>query len=591
MTDGTPAASHGFEVGDRTALVGPSAVVLVEGSADPSFVDGLWRLVREDAAFGQITEFLVGHGLASLPSFAVVLVDGSVARVIARGSLGVVVTCGDGSIDTVDPGDALTWTERSVQDPDHAWLGPLPPLSAPMPTPPFELSTGRVPASWVVLRSRRSAGAAGGTAAVPDTTDAPPTEDPRLPSPGADPFNTGVDGEPHGASAGDAEVSAADPGEGAADDAESDGSDNDAQPGITVPPPPQVPAPPQLPPTPPAVPTSAPSAAGAGGSSETVRYDPDTPPVGDVGGQDSASVANGPGVLPDPAATLDEHPGTAEALQPTDASGPDGEQPVADEDDGLGGLFDATEHRPVSLAGVDEPAAGVEPVAGDEAAPGLISGVPAAPTAAAPAGEAAPPAVEQPSGDGVGDHDGMTISLAQLRAQQASDASGPPSVPPPPEESDRIEVVHAVSCPAGHLNPPLAASCRICGVDVPPQDYESVPRPVLGVLRFADGSERTLTRSMLLGRSPTVSGSLTGEQLPELVTLDSPSRELSGTHLEIRLEGWQVLAIDRRSTNGTTVQLPGRDPQRLHPGAAVPIVPGTVVDMAEEVQFTYEVVA
>ena len=50
-----------------------------------------------------------------------------------------------------------------------------------------------------------------------------------------------------------------------------------------------------------------------------------------------------------------------------------------------------------------------------------------------------------------------------------------------------------------------------------------------------------------------------------------------------------MLGVERRSRKGTTVQLPGREHQRLHPGEPFPIVPGAVVDMADEVSFTYEV--
>ncbi len=80
---------------------------------------------------------------------------------------------------------------------------------------------------------------------------------------------------------------------------------------------------------------------------------------------------------------------------------------------------------------------------------------------------------------------------------------------------------------------------------------------------------------------------LTGEA-PELVKVPSPLKEVSSSHLEVRLEGWQVLVVDRQSTNGTVVTAPGRDPQRLRPGEPVPITPGTTVNLADEAEFVFE---
>lgn len=93
---------------------------------------------------------------------------------------------------------------------------------------------------------------------------------------------------------------------------------------------------------------------------------------------------------------------------------------------------------------------------------------------------------------------------------------------------------------------------------------------------------------MLIGRSPIVSGEVRG-RIPELVAVASPDQDVSRTHLEVRLEGWQVLVIDRDSTNGTTVELPGREPQRLRPDHPFPLPVGAVVSLAGEVDFTFEV--
>lgn len=247
-----------------------------------------------------------------------------------------------------------------------------------------------------------------------------------------------------------------------------------------------------------------------------------------------------------------------------------GDDRVADDYDHL---FGATQFRTVEDAAVRPE---TDDLAGTDGAP-LISSIPAVAPGGPPPRPAAPDAFSQ---DGP-DHDGHTISLAELHAERAS--------APVDDVGDRggAPMVHAVRCPAGHLNPTHATSCRTCGAAVEEQEHVTVPRPVLGVLRFSDGRAVELDRPLLLGRAPKADGAVGGE-LPQLVTVPSPLKEVSGTHLEVRLEGWQVLVVDRRSTNGTTVSLPGRDPERLRPGEPFPITVGTSVDLAEESQFVFE---
>jgi pSer/pThr/pTyr-binding forkhead associated (FHA) protein len=74
-----------------------------------------------------------------------------------------------------------------------------------------------------------------------------------------------------------------------------------------------------------------------------------------------------------------------------------------------------------------------------------------------------------------------------------------------------------------------------------------------------------------------------------VVKLPSADGYISRTHLKVTLDGWHVLVTDLKSTNGTLVTLPGRDPQQLRPGEPVPIQPGTVVTLADGIDFRYEV--
>ena len=178
------------------------------------------------------------------------------------------------------------------------------------------------------------------------------------------------------------------------------------------------------------------------------------------------------------------------------------------------------------------------------------------------------------------DETGLTVKRGNL--------PGPPSWAAPPP--DRIgPAVPALICPAGHVNPPSEPRCRRCGSALPP-DPVVVPRPVLGVLRLSAGDVISLDRGVVMGRSPKADfPGAEGEERPHVVRLPSEVSGISRTHLRVTLDGWHVLVTDLNSTNGTMVTLPGREAEQLRPGQPMPITPGTVVTLANGIDFRYEV--
>jgi hypothetical protein len=149
-------------------------------------------------------------------------------------------------------------------------------------------------------------------------------------------------------------------------------------------------------------------------------------------------------------------------------------------------------------------------------------------------------------------------------------------------------MVQAVRCQHGHLSPQMAVSCRVCGFPLMGQAPVTVPRPTLGVLRLSTGDVVPLDRTVIMGRNPKVDEANEVER-PHVVRLPSPGHDISRTHIEVRLDGWHVLITDLNSVNGTIVTPPWQEPQRLRPNESVPIEPGTVVSLADEVTFRYEV--
>ena len=149
------------------------------------------------------------------------------------------------------------------------------------------------------------------------------------------------------------------------------------------------------------------------------------------------------------------------------------------------------------------------------------------------------------------------------------------------------ETVLAVQCPAGHLTPAYTDQCRLCGAAVAPQEPRRVPRPRLGGLLLPSGELVPLDRGVVIGRRPAPVDP-EGEW-PHLVTVPPESSYVSRQHLEIRLDGWHVVARDLGSRGGTTLRVPGRAPQQVRAREDLVLEPGHGLDLADEFLVVYEV--
>ena len=145
--------------------------------------------------------------------------------------------------------------------------------------------------------------------------------------------------------------------------------------------------------------------------------------------------------------------------------------------------------------------------------------------------------------------------------------------------------VAALVCPHGHPNPPDAARCRSCGVEISDRRTRRVAQPLLAVLRVTDGSEAPVDKTVLVGRAPAERG----PGPVRLLTVPSPSHDISRTHLQVVVEDWQVLVTDLHSTNGTLLVDPtGTTRLSLPPGKAVAVELGSVLELADGVAVTVD---
>lgn len=175
-----------------------------------------------------------------------------------------------------------------------------------------------------------------------------------------------------------------------------------------------------------------------------------------------------------------------------------------------------------------------------------------------------------------GDHDGHTV--------MAETPAAPIAVEPVPDALPGGPTVLGVECANGHGNPPSRAVCSLCGAAITGEPRR-MARPSLGTVRLPNGHRLELTAPVIVGRNPRADR-IQGSTLPQLVPLSQG--HISGTHLELRLEEWHVLAVDLRSTNGTFLRRHGEAPVRLGERPEL-LIQGDVLDLGHGVQLILEV--
>jgi len=159
--------------------------------------------------------------------------------------------------------------------------------------------------------------------------------------------------------------------------------------------------------------------------------------------------------------------------------------------------------------------------------------------------------------------DDLEKTITVQRAKQAVPALVEPSAPPKPPPMRPVDPAPV----------PTPAEENVWAQPVPER-----PRPFR--LRLADGTLVPLDQPVYLGRKPSVPRIHPGG-VPLLVTLDSPQREVSSTHLELSMVGATIVASDARSTNGSVLHIPGAEPRTLIGGESAVVTPGTVIELGD----------
>lgn len=202
----------------------------------------------------------------------------------------------------------------------------------------------------------------------------------------------------------------------------------------------------------------------------------------------------------------------------------------------------------------------------------------------------AQPAASAPLADEAGDHDGMTITAEQARRLQAERAAAaqPPAAPAQPAGPPATgPLVLSTLCASGHVNAPGTTGCVVCGAPVDDRSAAQRRRPEVAVAVLPSGERVPLGRGVVLGRRPR-SRRVEDGRVPRLVTVESPSEDISRSHLELRVDDWNLVAVDLSSTNGTLLLREGSAPQRLRPEAATILQLGDRLDLGDGVVVAIE---
>jgi FHA domain len=98
-------------------------------------------------------------------------------------------------------------------------------------------------------------------------------------------------------------------------------------------------------------------------------------------------------------------------------------------------------------------------------------------------------------------------------------------------------------------------------------------------LGLPDGSTAELDAPVIVGRKPRVEPG--AAVIPRLVTVSSPTSEVSSNHIEFSIENGVVRVRDLNSTNGSIIRSPGRESFILASGETVSASTGTDVDIGD----------
>ncbi|WP_435299355.1 FHA domain-containing protein [Timonella sp. A28] len=109
----------------------------------------------------------------------------------------------------------------------------------------------------------------------------------------------------------------------------------------------------------------------------------------------------------------------------------------------------------------------------------------------------------------------------------------------------------------------------------------------VGFVRFSHGEVVELGVPLVVGRKPTHEGSGAVAHA-RMISVPSPSKDISRNHVEIRVEHSHVLVTDLGSVNGTLLRRQGALERSLAAHEATLVINGDVIDLGDGVTLTFD---
>jgi hypothetical protein len=155
-------------------------------------------------------------------------------------------------------------------------------------------------------------------------------------------------------------------------------------------------------------------------------------------------------------------------------------------------------------------------------------------------------------------------------------------VSPVPDDTERADAAEQPSYDEDTVLRGGSGQPGAAGIVAPPPPPPPVPPIAVPMVRIGRGDPRQVIAPIIIGRRPHAPRTPFGRAgVPELVAVRSPTGVVSGTHLELRVEGSRLVATDLRSTNGTFLRTPGGE-RRLGAGESVVVVAGSLLDLGDD---------
>jgi hypothetical protein len=205
-----------------------------------------------------------------------------------------------------------------------------------------------------------------------------------------------------------------------------------------------------------------------------------------------------------------------------------------------------------------------------------------------------PTVIDQVYADGdltMADQDSADADTSDSALLVGRETIGPGSDRPILVPQSGANDVRGICCPRDHLNDPRDDFCRTCGLPLVPgaPEVEGL-RPPLGKLTWDNGEVHELLGAALVGRDVSLDGAVVSGELAALVPTGQ-NDSMSRVHAELRASGWDVIVVDRGSTNGTFIwDEPSKAWQRLLPDEPHVVRPGAVLAFGERTA-TFETAA